>query len=432
MYNALTATAKKLATKPEFLDQYRQRFPHIVASTERLLASVEKQPRGGGSAASRGLPQHPGLAVVAGTGGPIAALAAAAATASGAAAAQQQQQHGGAGPSRLGAMGARHMEEEEETTMQLYSQVRCCCCCEATRASGVMEQPAGRQAMAALLPAAVPGTGLAAGGSAEKACMHITPHSPAAYHPQVISSRSYPLAHEEGLAAEEPGAQLQGASLTPIRPGTTASPAGGATPSTEQLLSRAFSITGHAGSSGDSQAPSFGLRSHPISTLANSGGADDTVAPAMACPTSAAVASSIARATAAQLTGSAATVADTAAAAAGAAVCPDRSRPDLQEAIEAALRRSAAPQAAASAPASVPPSYPATSGVPLSAAAARPAAPLDTPALAAAAAQALPLLRPVADQVGAAGDTHVLPVWRVLQVKAALKTACKVPRGCVY
>ena len=42
VYAAMTQTAQKLANKPSFLEQYRQKFPHIVASTERLLDTVCK------------------------------------------------------------------------------------------------------------------------------------------------------------------------------------------------------------------------------------------------------------------------------------------------------------------------------------------------------------------------------------------------------
>ncbi|KAI3438538.1 hypothetical protein D9Q98_000966 [Chlorella vulgaris] len=45
MYNALTATARKLAGAPSFMQAYRQRFPAIMASAERLLHTVEKQRR---------------------------------------------------------------------------------------------------------------------------------------------------------------------------------------------------------------------------------------------------------------------------------------------------------------------------------------------------------------------------------------------------
>ena len=125
MLSALTATAKKLASRPDFMEQYRQRFPHIVASTERLLASVEKQPPPGRPA---------GQGPLQAAAGPMAALAAAHATAVAADQRQLQvaaQQHGVGELSRLGREaaaadlwpGGREGQEEEESTMQLYSQV---------------------------------------------------------------------------------------------------------------------------------------------------------------------------------------------------------------------------------------------------------------------------------------------------------------------
>lgn len=108
MYSVLTATAKKLACKPDFMEQYRQRFPHIVASTERLLASVEKQPAPGHF---RLYPQ-----------------AAAADLAPGAV------DMAASGPSRLGVKPILAEKEyggdDEDSTMQLYSQVgvRGCSC----------------------------------------------------------------------------------------------------------------------------------------------------------------------------------------------------------------------------------------------------------------------------------------------------------------
>ncbi len=122
VYNALTATAKKLATKPDFLEDIRQRFPHIAASTERLLASVEKQQPGGSGMDGTSRSQVAALYAHGAEVGPMATLAAAV---------SQQQHgggHGGAGPSRLGQGGGllagSRQCVEEETTMQLYSQVR--------------------------------------------------------------------------------------------------------------------------------------------------------------------------------------------------------------------------------------------------------------------------------------------------------------------
>ena len=128
VYNALTATAKKLANKPDFLQDIRQRFPHIAASTERLLASVEQQQQHQGPCS-----EPPGLSGDASCGlearggqGPMGTLAAAVAVAQQSHhAAQQEQRVGGgatAGMSRLGP-GRQPQLAEEETTMQLYSQV---------------------------------------------------------------------------------------------------------------------------------------------------------------------------------------------------------------------------------------------------------------------------------------------------------------------
>ncbi|KAI7842302.1 hypothetical protein COHA_003942 [Chlorella ohadii] len=94
MYNALTATAKKLADKPSFMEAYRQKFPHIMASTERLLQTVEKQRRPAAAAA---------VAHEEAAAGPVAALALAA--------------HAAAGQ-----QGRRHMPDEE-STLDLMSQV---------------------------------------------------------------------------------------------------------------------------------------------------------------------------------------------------------------------------------------------------------------------------------------------------------------------
>ncbi|PRW58927.1 hypothetical protein C2E21_2145 [Chlorella sorokiniana] len=94
MYNALTATAKKLADKPSFMEAYRQKFPHIMASTERLLQTVEKQRRPAAAAA---------VAVEEAAAGPMAALTLAA--------------HAAAGH-----LGRRHVPDEE-STMDLMAQV---------------------------------------------------------------------------------------------------------------------------------------------------------------------------------------------------------------------------------------------------------------------------------------------------------------------
>ncbi|GAB4824009.1 hypothetical protein N2152v2_011055 [Parachlorella kessleri] len=260
MYNALTATAKKLANKPDFLQDIRQRFPHIAASTERLLASVEKQHQQQGPGSEPRCQAGDGSCGLDGRGGhgPMGALAAAVA------AAQQAQQ----------------------TAQQ--------------------EQ-------------------------------------------RVISSRqAMPPMHRQ----EDPA---PAGSLTPMRATSVGTDAAG-TPSTEQLLSRAYSA---ASKDPGSQPPSAaGQPLHLISYLAScdgsagSGGGEGHnvgVAQLGSAPlgSSMAIATSIARATAAQLAASTAAAgpATEYGRAGTAQQSADRSRPDLQEAIEAALRRSAAPQA---------------------------------------------------------------------------------------
>lgn len=178
---------------------------------------------------------------------------------------------------------------------------------------------------------------------------------------QLISSRS--LAQEDSSAGEE--LQAEPSAATPIRGViTAASPSLASTPSTEALLSRAFSATGHGG---PETAAAHSSAAHPISTLTSSGSGSSTVS-----------------GTASEAGAMAADGAAT-----GHALRNDRSRPDLQEAVDAALRRnhsqqqhqqqSAAQPAAAVAPAAVPAAVP-TQPRPV-AAAAGPAAPQDVPPL---------------------------------------------------
>ncbi|KAL4445739.1 hypothetical protein ABPG77_008938 [Micractinium sp. CCAP 211/92] len=115
MYSALTATARKLAGKPSFMEAYRQKFPAIMASTERLLQTVEKQRRPAAAAA---------VAEEEAAAGPVAALALAAAAAAGhemaapalAASARHQVQHSLAADLWHGA-------DVEESTLDLMAQV---------------------------------------------------------------------------------------------------------------------------------------------------------------------------------------------------------------------------------------------------------------------------------------------------------------------
>ncbi len=115
VYSALTATARKLAGKPSFMEAYRQKFPAIMASTERLLQTVEKQRRPAAAAA---------VAEEEAAAGPVAALALAAAAAAGhemaapslAASARHQVQHSLAADRWHGA-------DVEESTLDLMAQV---------------------------------------------------------------------------------------------------------------------------------------------------------------------------------------------------------------------------------------------------------------------------------------------------------------------
>jgi hypothetical protein len=164
----------------------------------------------------------------------------------------------------------------------------------------------------------------------------------------VISRLPYaapPLHNEDPFPAELAQPQ-QVASLTPVRSaGVSACEA--STPSTEALLSKAFSATGHGASS---LPPSgAGPRSHPIAELTSAGAAAGAAfsQAGAAAPRSSVVASSAAHAHAAQLVAGVGSVGAAADMAASSAPKSSRSRPDLQEAIEAALRRSTAPQSSA-------------------------------------------------------------------------------------
>lgn len=115
VYSALTATARKLAGKPSFMEAYRQKFPAIMASTERLLQTVEKQRR---PAAAAAVAQEEAAA------GPVAALALAAAAAAGhevaspSPARQQAQQ-----AQQSQAVDRWHSVDVEESTLDLMAQV---------------------------------------------------------------------------------------------------------------------------------------------------------------------------------------------------------------------------------------------------------------------------------------------------------------------
>lgn len=345
VYSALTATARKLAGKPSFMEAYRQKFPAIMASTERLLQTVEKQRRPAAAAA---------VAEEEAAAGPVAALALAAAAAAGrdmaapslgAAPARQQAEHGLA--------AARwHSLDAEESTLDLMAQV-----IHSRPAAGQLEDDVGHAARAAAYPA----------GSTEEAW---------AVAPAQLAS---PLAQ----AAAEAQA-----------------------PSTAFLLNRALGSTAAA-------APAAAGGSSQMAATLH---ADQARQPALA-----------------------------AAAVLGLQSAPrsERSKPQLEQAIAAALGRTttAAPTAAAAAPparapaatnlaagpasATLPASWPAATpaapsgpmapplvppGSTLHASACPPPPPAAAPALAAATAPAaqaaVPPLRPVAD-----GEYAALPTF---------------------
>eukprot|EP00887_Chlorella_sp_A99_P004740 scaffold4.g4740.t1 len=140
VYAAMTQTAKKLADKPSFLEQYRHKFPHLVASTERLLDTVQRKGRPAAAAS---------VAAAQEAGGPMAALAAAAqhsrveqdaaeaAEAAGPVGMHtgQQAELAGAGmagyapaaalpaPETAGISGQRDPTAEEDSTLELRAQL---------------------------------------------------------------------------------------------------------------------------------------------------------------------------------------------------------------------------------------------------------------------------------------------------------------------
>lgn len=276
VYSALQNTARKLAGKPSFMEAYRQKFPAIVASTERLLQTVEKQRRPAATAA---------VAAEEAAAGPVAALALAVQAAAG----------GGYGGSVAGAQQHQRQHQQqgsmdEDSTMDLMSQVL------------------GRRG---------------ADGAADE-----------------------PTEDISGAAAALGSTRFAVVAASPPPPARLAQP-----PSTAALLSRALGGNGTAAAAAGGDHPINSRRAEPQQ-------------PAPAAPPSAALA----------------TVQQSA----------QRSKPQLEEAIAAALGRSTAPVAPSGAgpPAPTPAAAPALAvqptrsvppAAPPAAPAAKPAAPLPTP-----------------------------------------------------
>ncbi|KAL4425881.1 hypothetical protein ABPG75_009897 [Micractinium tetrahymenae] len=360
MYSALTATARKLAGKPSFMDAYRQKFPAIMASTERLLQTVEKQRR---PAAAAAVAQEEAAA------GPVAALALAAAAAAGcevagpppaAAPVQQQVQ-------QSLAFDRWHSADAEESTLDLMAQV-------------IHSRPAAREEREEFMPSAT-----YAAGSSQLAA---------------------------AAAPTEPASP-------PPRPAAEQQP-----PSTAVLLSRALGGTAAAGADGSGQAASSLRTEHlPLAAGAapglQSAPRSERSKPQLEQAIAAALGRSTTAVPAAATTAAAAPTPAAPAAALAASTAPPSSRPAAAAAapVPAALTAAVPPQPAA--PASVlrsaacpplPPAAPAVHAV---------------TAPAPSAQAAVPPLRPVGEGEYAALPTFIrsgLPLETLNAALAAVHT----------